>query len=82
MPELCGSTSESIAWTAMAASTALPPRFSTSYPACAASGFAAMTKASSFAAETGWVCGCGCGCGAGTVAQADRPTAAQAASIL
>ena len=43
-PELCGSTSDSIAWTATAASTALPPRFSTLRPACAASGLAAMTN--------------------------------------
>src|SRR5437588_567938 len=45
-PELCGSTSESIACTAIAASTALPPRFSTLSPACAASGLAAMTNGS------------------------------------
>ena len=43
-PELCGSTSDSIAWTAIAASTALPPRFSTLSPAWAASGLAAMTN--------------------------------------
>src|SRR5690242_9079282 len=43
-PELCGSTSDSMAWTAMAASTALPPRSSTSMPARAANGLAAMTK--------------------------------------
>ncbi len=43
MPELCGSTSDSIAWTAIAASTALPPRLRTLSPAWAASGLAAIT---------------------------------------
>ena len=43
-PELCGSTRHSMAWTAIAASTALPPRFRTLSPACAASGLAAMTN--------------------------------------
>src|SRR6185295_9649800 len=46
-PELCGSTRLSIAWTAIAASTALPPRLSTLSPAWAASGFAAMTNGES-----------------------------------
>ncbi len=32
MPELCGSTSDSIAWTAIAASTALPPRRKHGHP--------------------------------------------------
>ena len=42
--ELCGSTSESIACMAIAASTALPPRFSTLRPARVARGLAAMTN--------------------------------------
>src|SRR5690349_4641719 len=45
-PELCGSTSDSIACTAIAASTALPPRLRTLRPASAASGLAAMTNGS------------------------------------
>src|SRR3954447_21341854 len=45
-PELCGSTSDSIAWTAIAASTALPPRLRTFRPARAASGLAAITNGS------------------------------------
>src|SRR3954469_11480010 len=58
-PELCGSTRLSIAWMAMAASTALPPRLRTLSPACAASGLAAMTKGSSAdaVAATGWAAG-------------------------
>src|ERR1700722_1414107 len=44
-PELCGSTSPSIAWMATAASAALPPWRRTSAPASAASGLAAATIA-------------------------------------
>src|SRR6478672_5465096 len=47
IPELCGSTRPSMAWTATAASTALPPRFSTFRPACAARGLAAITNGES-----------------------------------
>jgi hypothetical protein len=43
MPEDSGSTSPSIICTAIAASTAEPPRFSISAPASAASGWAAAT---------------------------------------
>lgn len=43
MPLDCGSTSVSTIWTAMAASTAVPPAASTSYPASTASGLAAVT---------------------------------------
>src|SRR5205823_2248166 len=47
MPELCGSTSPSIACTATAASTALPPRARISSPASTASGLAAATQGAS-----------------------------------
>ena len=69
-PELCGSTSDSIAWTAIAASTALPPRFSTFSPAWAASGLAAMTNGSVAAT---WA-----GCAERTRDRADARQAAQA----
>src|SRR4051794_20981439 len=59
MPELCGSTRLSIAWTAIAASTALPPRFRTFSPASAASGLAAMTNGES--AEVSAATGCAAG---------------------
>src|SRR5258705_6376269 len=74
-PELGGSTSDSIAWPAIAASTALPPRLSTFNPACAASGLAAMTKGSVVAA-TGAVRG------ACAAAQADMARLAKAAARL
>lgn len=41
MPDACGSTSISTICAAIAASTAVPPAFSISWPACAASGCAA-----------------------------------------
>ena len=43
MPALCGSVTPSIAAVATAASTALPPCFSMSSPACAASGWLVAT---------------------------------------
>src|SRR5437868_8340854 len=69
-PELWGSTSESIACTATAASTALPPRFSTFKPARAASGLAAITNGS--AARVA----------AGALAQVPRTTRLRRARIL
>src|SRR5437870_479283 len=72
-PELCGSTSESIACTATAASTALPPRFSTLRPAWAASGLAAMTNGPSVAATGG---------AAGALAQEPRAMSARAERSL
>jgi hypothetical protein len=55
IPELCGSTSESIAWMAIAASTALPPRFRTLSPAWVASGLAAIEKGSAVVTRAGAV---------------------------
>src|SRR5882724_3752485 len=49
-PELCGSTRPNMAWTATAASTALPPFRRISAPASTASGLAATTAAVCFAA--------------------------------
>ena len=45
MPEDCGSTTLSTSWTAIAASTALPPRASVAMPASTAAGCAATTIA-------------------------------------
>src|SRR5215469_3044220 len=50
-PELCGSTSPSIACTATAASTALPPLRRISAPASAAAGLAAATMEGTLAAR-------------------------------
>src|SRR5689334_21777656 len=78
-PELCGSTSDSIAWTAIAASTALPPRFRTLSPACAAKGLAAMTNGSlAGAAALGFAVGHDCA--AGATVQEPRVARARAGS--
>src|SRR5438270_9576000 len=73
MPELCGSTSPSIACTATAASTALPPRARISSPASTASGLAAATQGASARRGCRWNqrtlgggAGCAAGAGAGT----------------
>jgi hypothetical protein len=44
MPQLTGSIRPSAAFAAIAASTALPPAFSTSTPICVASGWLVQTK--------------------------------------
>ena len=45
MPVMCGSVTLSTAATAIAASTALPPRFKTSIPTCEANGWLVATMA-------------------------------------
>src|SRR4051812_16309005 len=74
-PELCGSTSDSIAWTAIAASTALPPRFSTLSPASAASGLAAITNGESAKAAAAT------GCAAGAAMHEVKPRATTLISV-
>src|SRR3954451_8145995 len=74
-PELWGSTSDSIACTAIAASTALPPRLRTLRPPSAASGLATITNGCvAFASAAAW--------GAGAAAQAVNPTHASAVTRL
>ena len=61
MPFMCGSTRPSIAFTATAASMALPPAFRMSRPTCAASGWLAATMPCGATTSERLPCGLGAG---------------------